>query len=120
MKFSLTTLITVFLASTIAHSQDELTIPPPKTLTFRTKDFVRIQATYYAGGFRKSGDKVEEVPGKEVVPVILLHGWGQKSPGLEFPGQGPSGTWTCGDCARFTWTWSIDKAGRLGRQRAGD
>jgi pimeloyl-ACP methyl ester carboxylesterase len=38
---------------------------------------VSLQCTYYPGGFvaDPASDKVKAIPKKEVVPVILLHGW---------------------------------------------
>ncbi|MBP86094.1 MAG: hypothetical protein CMJ64_05160 [Planctomycetaceae bacterium] len=60
--------------------EEELKVPDPENVTLRTKDGVPIHCTYYAGGFiETSGDKdkkkVKKKPGKEVVPIIMLHGW---------------------------------------------
>jgi pimeloyl-ACP methyl ester carboxylesterase len=69
--------------------EEELKIPDPEAVTVEASDGVPIRCSYYAGGFiEKPGDKVEKAgdkkakpkiekkPGKEVVPVIMLHGWG--------------------------------------------
>jgi len=69
----------------------ELTIPEPETVTVETKDGVSIRCTYYPGGYieqqlpatekdkdkgkSKAKNKVEQKPGKDVVPIIMLHGW---------------------------------------------
>ncbi|MDA1050980.1 MAG: alpha/beta fold hydrolase [Planctomycetota bacterium] len=61
--------------------EEELKIPGPETLTVMASDGVPIRCSYYAGGFvqtpgeKKDKPKIEKKPGKEVVPVILLHGW---------------------------------------------
>ena len=64
-------------------TEEELTIPKPETMSLDTKDGVSIRCTYYPGGFietaaekEKEKKKVEKKEGKEVVPIIMLHGWG--------------------------------------------
>ncbi len=60
---------------------DEIKVPDPESVTVNASDGVPIRCSYYAGGFietagdKKGKPKVEKKPGKEVVPVILLHGW---------------------------------------------
>jgi pimeloyl-ACP methyl ester carboxylesterase len=61
-------------------AEEELKVPDPENITLETKDRVPIHCTYYAGGFIETpGDKekgkVKTKPGKEVVPIIMLHGW---------------------------------------------
>ncbi|HUG67786.1 MAG TPA: alpha/beta fold hydrolase [Pirellulaceae bacterium] len=59
----------------------ELKIPDPQAVTVEASDKVPIRCSYYPGGFvetptdKKDKPKIEKKPGKEVVPVILLHGW---------------------------------------------
>jgi len=56
-------------------------MPDPEAVTVEASDGVPIRCSYYPGGFvEKPGDKkdkpkIEKKPGKEVVPVIMLHGW---------------------------------------------
>ena len=52
-------------------------MPPPETLNLETNDGVALRCTYYPGGFvlnPKTKD-VTRISGKEVVPIIMLHGW---------------------------------------------
>ncbi len=85
---SANTLLWLLVSTSIAsvgycqgRTQEELTVPDPETLTVNASDGVPIRCSYYAGGFvetagdKKDKPKVEKNPGKEVVPVILLHGW---------------------------------------------
>lgn len=52
-------------------------LPDPQTLPLKTKDLVALQCNYYPGGIIEGRDKkYTRKSGKEVVPVILLHGWG--------------------------------------------
>lgn len=61
--------------------EEELKIPDPVAITVETSDRVSIRCSYYAGGFvetageTKDKSKIEKKPGKEVVPIIMLHGW---------------------------------------------
>jgi pimeloyl-ACP methyl ester carboxylesterase len=48
-------------------SQEEIEIPPPEQITLTTDDQLSLKATYYAGV-----DAARR--GKEIVPIILLHG----------------------------------------------
>lgn len=63
------------------RKEEDLKVPDPETITVDAKDGVPIRCSYYPGGFvetagdKKDKPKVEKKPGKEVVPVILLHGW---------------------------------------------
>jgi len=63
------------------RSEDEVKIPDPTAVTVETSDGVPIRCSYYPGGFvetptdNKDKPKIEKKPGKEVVPIILLHGW---------------------------------------------
>jgi len=63
-----------------ANAQPEEVItklPDPRSLSLKTKDLVNLQCVYYPGGIIEGRDKkYSRKPGKEVVPVILLHGWG--------------------------------------------
>jgi pimeloyl-ACP methyl ester carboxylesterase len=61
-------------------AEEELKVPEPERVTLETKDGVPLHCTYYAGGFIETpGDKdkkkVRKKSGKEVVPIIMLHGW---------------------------------------------
>ncbi len=72
--------IVLLLASGRADAQtrkDTITkLPDPQPLTLKTKDFVSLRSTYYPGGIVEGRDKkFSRKSGKEVVPVILLHGW---------------------------------------------
>ncbi|MCA9120219.1 MAG: alpha/beta fold hydrolase [Planctomycetaceae bacterium] len=61
--------------------EDELKVPDPEAVTVEASDGVPIRCSFYPGGFietptdKKDKPKVEKKPGKEVVPIILLHGW---------------------------------------------
>ena len=50
-------------------------LPEPQSLTLMTKDFVSLHATFYPGGVVERDKTFTRKSGKEVVPVILLHGW---------------------------------------------
>ncbi len=71
--------IVLFLASSRADAQPEEVItklPDPQPLTLKTADLVSLHCTYYPGGIIEGRDKkYSRKSGKEVVPVILLHGW---------------------------------------------
>jgi len=72
--------IVLLLASGRADAQtrkDTITkLPDPQPLTLKTKDFVSLRCTYYPGGIVEGRDKkFSRKTGKQVVPVILLHGW---------------------------------------------
>lgn len=64
------------------RGDEELKVPDPEAITLDTTDGVAIRSSYYPGGFiesagdKKGKPKVEKKPGKEVVPIIMLHGWG--------------------------------------------
>ncbi len=64
------------------RAEEKLTIPDPQAVTVETSDRISIRCSYYPGGFvekpgeKKDEPKVEQKPGKEVVPIIMLHGWG--------------------------------------------
>lgn len=64
------------------RTEEELKIPDPEAVTVEASDRVPIRCSYYAGGFvekpgeKKDKPKVERMSGKEVVPIIMLHGWG--------------------------------------------
>lgn len=63
-----------------AQKKEKLKAAEPKDLTLDTKDGVELHCTYYQGGAVLTGGepgKEEYVarPGREVVPVILLHGF---------------------------------------------
>ncbi len=59
--------------------EDELKMPDSTAITVETSDGVPIRCSYYPGGFIETPTdkkpKIEKKSGKEVVPVILLHGW---------------------------------------------
>lgn len=56
--------------------EKELTIPDPVDQAWETKDGVALRATYYPGGFFRTTKGIVAKDGKQVVPIILLHGWG--------------------------------------------
>ena len=59
-----------------ASAEQGLKIPAPETRTLLTRDGLVLRCTFYPGGFvQKSAKEVIRVPGKQVVPVIMLHGW---------------------------------------------
>ncbi|MBI2478000.1 MAG: alpha/beta fold hydrolase [Planctomycetia bacterium] len=64
-----------------ARPAAELKIPDAETISVEASDGFPIRCSYYPGGFvetptdKKDKPKIEKKPGKEVVPVILLHGW---------------------------------------------
>lgn len=72
-------LVLLLLGPVLAQEEEELEVPEPESVTLMTKDRVQIHCTYYAGGFvEKSVDdekKVTKKHGKEVVPIIMVHGW---------------------------------------------
>ena len=60
----------------LAAAEKVLTIPAPETTTLTTRDGVVLRCTFYPGGLlQKSAKEVVRVPGKQVVPVVILHGW---------------------------------------------
>ncbi|MFV1964284.1 MAG: alpha/beta hydrolase [Pirellulaceae bacterium] len=68
--------------SECAAQRSRLQIPDPEVVTLETKDGCVLQCTFYPGGFLNDPKKkqVTKVPGKEVAPIIMLHGWkGQRS-----------------------------------------
>ncbi len=64
-------------------SEAELKMPAPENLSLETTDGVSIRCTYYPGGFveppaekdKKDKPRIQKKTGKEVVPIIMLHGW---------------------------------------------
>ena len=74
------------LASTCALAQRPKKVADPEPLGLTTKDGVNLHCMYYPGGViekitRKGKKKQSEfstVPAKEIVPVILVHGYGEK------------------------------------------
>jgi hypothetical protein len=51
-------------------------IPKPENLPLTTRDGVLLHCTYYPGGYvQKTPKEAVRIPGKEVVPIIMLHGW---------------------------------------------
>ncbi len=83
MKF-LAQLLTVSVIITVlgsrgAHAQPEEVItklPDVEIVPLKSKDLVSLRCSYYPGGVIEGRDKkFSRKPGKEVVPVILLHGW---------------------------------------------
>ncbi len=74
--------LTVFIAlgsavpAAMAQVAKKLDIPKPETVILKTIDGFSIHCTYFMGGFvQKSEKEVVAKPNKEVVPVILLHGF---------------------------------------------
>lgn len=54
----------------------KLEIAKPENMTLPTKDGLNVHCTYYAGGvIQKTEKELVAKPGKEVVPVILIHGF---------------------------------------------
>jgi len=68
------------LAGGRAHAQTAEVIkklPDVEVVPLRTADLVALQCNYYPGGVIQGQDKkFSRISGKEVVPVIMLHGWG--------------------------------------------
>lgn len=62
----------------VAQPEEIITkLPDPEPLSLKTKDLVSLSCTYYPGGIMEGRDKkFSRKSGKEVVPVILVHGWG--------------------------------------------
>lgn len=59
-----------------AQAPKKLTIPKPEVVALDTKLGVTLQCVYFPGGFvQKTEMEVVTKPGKEVVPLILLHGY---------------------------------------------
>jgi len=60
------------------EDEEELAIAEPEQLTLTTDDGVDLNVMWYAGGVaRESDDKLRKIEGDKVVPVIILHGWGE-------------------------------------------
>ena len=81
--------LALFLTATECASaqQQKMEIPKPEILTLDTKDGVILRCAYYPGGVIEKSRKDEEYerkPGKEVVPVILLHGFGGRRGEYDF------------------------------------
>jgi pimeloyl-ACP methyl ester carboxylesterase len=54
----------------------KLEIPKPESLTLKANDGLSVSCTYFPGGVvQKSEKEFTAKPGKEVVPIILLHGF---------------------------------------------
>lgn len=70
-----------FSGSLEAQNTRKVTLPKPENVTLATPDGVQLRCTYYPGGVLETVDKETKrrqfvkKPGKQVVPVILLHGW---------------------------------------------
>jgi pimeloyl-ACP methyl ester carboxylesterase len=64
-------------SSAVAQRKDAITkLPDPESKTLMTQDFVSLHCTFYPGGVIEGREKkFSRKSGKEVVPVILLHGW---------------------------------------------
>ncbi|MEX0820173.1 MAG: alpha/beta fold hydrolase [Pirellulaceae bacterium] len=81
--------LTIFMVCTCLVSicfgqrrpEDDLKIPDPEAVTVQATDGMSIRCSYYPGGFvetpgdKKDKPKIVKKPGKEVVPVLMLHGW---------------------------------------------
>ncbi len=68
------------VAQNQAVDAKKIKLPKPQDITLETKDGVHIKVTYFPGGVvQKSAQKAKEEfvekPGKETVPVVLLHGF---------------------------------------------
>lgn len=60
----------------MAQAGKKLEFPKPENLTVQAKDGFIVYCTYYPGGFVQKNEKeIVTKPSKEVVPVILLHGF---------------------------------------------
>lgn len=65
-----------------AAEKAKLQIPAVQKLTLDTHDGVALRCSYYPGGFVENfkTKEVTAVPGTEVIPILMLHGWdGQRS-----------------------------------------
>jgi len=61
------------------RAQDEkLKIPSPKPVALTTRDGVILMCKYYPGGVLRKDGELEERDGREVMPVILVHGHNEK------------------------------------------
>lgn len=59
-----------------AQARKKLEFPKPENMTLRANDGFNVYCTYFAGGFVQRTEKeVITKSGKEVVPIILLHGF---------------------------------------------
>ncbi|HIF34971.1 MAG: alpha/beta fold hydrolase [Pirellulaceae bacterium] len=74
-------ILTALFATSSARSQDEekkLKIAVPKPISLTTRDSVILRCKYYPGGVIRVGSEesieFEEIKGKDVMPLILLHG----------------------------------------------
>jgi alpha-beta hydrolase superfamily lysophospholipase len=58
-------------------AESTLKIPDPQNSSITTDDGLVLHYTFYPGGFQQNlkTKEVTAVPGKEVVPILLLHGW---------------------------------------------
>lgn len=74
----LTTLLTC-LTGTAGADDEELKIAPPEQVTMTTADGVELHATWYAGGVSRSEKGLSKVEFKNVVPIIIVHGWDESS-----------------------------------------
>ena len=75
------TLSVYFPAPSQAQTKKKVGLPKPKAFSLTSRDGVQVRCNYYPGGVieRLNADREREYAnrsGKEVVPVILLHGWG--------------------------------------------
>lgn len=63
-----------------AAAENALHIPEPQNVTLDAADGVVLACTYYKGGFVQNltTKEVTAMSGKEVVPIIMLHGWNGK------------------------------------------
>jgi pimeloyl-ACP methyl ester carboxylesterase len=60
----------------LAQVTKMLEVPKPEIVTLRAGDGMSVHCTFFPGGFiQKTEKEVVQKPGKEVVPVILLHGF---------------------------------------------
>jgi pimeloyl-ACP methyl ester carboxylesterase len=69
-----------------AAAENTLRIPEPQNITLETADGVVLACSYYKGGFVQNlkTKEVTAMSGKEVVPVIMLHGWNGKRTEYDF------------------------------------
>lgn len=76
LAFTTFTLLMPFAGRSHADEQEKLTIPDPTDVTLDTNDGVQLRCTYYPGGVFQVDEKTfKKVDGKNVVPIILIHGW---------------------------------------------
>lgn len=60
----------------IAQVKKKPEVPKPESLTLEARDGMTIHCTHFPGGFiQRSEKEIATKPGREVVPVILLHGF---------------------------------------------